>query len=81
LSGFRELNRNEFMKFLEYFCEIDTLKYRNNKWIGLNKLGEPFTVHVKHGSTRKYPINLVRAAAKDLCVSQEDFDSWYLHLR
>lgn len=30
MSGFRELNRNEFIRFLEYFCEKDTLKYRNN---------------------------------------------------
>lgn len=80
MSDFWELNRNEFRKFLEYFSEIETLKYRNNKWIGLNKSGEPFTVHVKHGSTRKYPVNLVRAVAKDLCVTQEDFDSWYLNV-
>jgi hypothetical protein len=81
LSEFRELNRNEFIKFLEYFSVKGSLKYRNNKWVGLNKLKEPFTVHVQHGSTRKYPVNLVRAVAKDLYVSQEDFDNWYLHLR
>lgn|GEM_PF-1610220 len=81
MNDFRELNRNEFIKFLEYFSKTGTLKYRNNKWIGLNKLGEPFTVHVQHGSTRKYPVNLVRAVAKDLYVSQEDFDNWYHRIR
>ena len=81
MSDYRELNRNEFTKFLEYFSKKDTLKYRNNKWIGLNKSGDPFSVHVKHGSTRKYPVNLVRAVAKDLMVSQDDFDQWYLKVR
>jgi len=53
------------------------LKYRNNKWIGLNRKGEPFTVHVKHGSTRKYSRRLIETIAKDLGVSREEFTKWY----
>ena len=77
MSGFRELRRNEFEKFLEAFSKPGSLKYRNNKWVGLNKKGEPFTVHVKHGSTRKYSHRLVEAVAKDLAVTREEFSQWY----
>lgn len=77
MIGFRELRKSEFQRFLEYFCLKGTLKYRNNKWIGLNKEGEPFTVHVKHGSTRKYSKRLVEVVAKDLGVSRTDFEIWY----
>jgi hypothetical protein len=77
LSEFRELRKAEFQKFLEAFSRSGTLKYRNNKWVGLNRKGEPFTVHVKHGSTRKYSPRLIEAIAKDLCVSREEFTKWY----
>ena len=43
MSGFRELRRNEFEKFLKAFSKPGSLKYRSNKWVGLNKKGEPFT--------------------------------------
>jgi len=77
LSEFRELRKAEFQKFLEVFSRPGTLKYRNNKWVGLNRKGEPFTVHVKHGSTRKYSRRLIETIAKDLGVSREEFTKWY----
>ncbi len=49
MSEFKELKRGEFERFLEAFGKPGTLKYRNNKWVGLNRKGEPFTVHIKHG--------------------------------
>ena len=64
-------------EFLQAFSLPGTLKYRNNKWVGLNREGRPFTVHVKHGSTRKFPPQLVEAVAKDLGVSAEEFTAWY----
>lgn len=81
MSEFKELRRNEFEKFLEAFSKPGTLKYRNNKWVGLNRKGETFTVHVKHGSTRKYSRRLIEAVAKDLGVSKEEFIQWYYNSR
>ena len=78
---FRELRSGEFEKFLKAFSKAGTLKYRNNKWVGLNRQGEPFTVHVKHGRTRKYSRRLVEAIAKDLLVSREEFVKWYDDIR
>ncbi len=77
MRKFPELRRAHFERFLEVFCRPGTLKFRNNKWIGLTREGRPFVVHVKHGSTRKYPAPLVEAVAKDLGVSQEEFREWY----
>jgi len=62
------------------FSKPGSLKFRNNKWVGLNREGKPFTVHVKHGSTRKYPPPLVEAVAKDLKVSVKEFREWYKNL-
>jgi hypothetical protein len=56
------------------------VKFRNNKWIGLNREGKPFTVHVKHGSTRKYPPPLVETVARDLKVSIHEFREWYKNI-
>lgn len=50
---------------------------RLNKWIGLTRGGKPFTVHVKHGTTRNYPSRLVEAVARDLRVTPEEFSEWY----
>ena len=77
MRKFPELRRAHFERFLEAFCRPGTLKFRNNKWIGLTREGRPFVVHVKHGSTRKYQPLLVEAVAKDLGVSQEEFWEWY----
>jgi hypothetical protein len=77
MARFRELRQAEMQEFLQAFSLPGTLKYRNNKWVGLNRDGRPFTVHVKHGSTRKFPPQLVEAVAKDLGVSPEEFLSWY----
>ncbi len=77
MSKFPELRRDQFVRFLEVFCRPEALKFRNNKWIGLTRQGRPFVVHVKHGSTRKSPPLLVKAVAKDLGVSQEEFLKWY----
>ena len=49
MNKFKELNRREFEQFLEKFCSPGSLKFRNNKWIGLTRERKPFTVHVKHG--------------------------------
>jgi hypothetical protein len=57
---FPELRKKEFEQFLDNFARQGSLKFRNNKWIGLSKEGKPFTVHVKHGTTRKYPPALSR---------------------
>ena len=77
MSRFPELKRNEFEAFLLHFSKPGSLKFRNNKWIGLNREGKPFVVHVKHGSTRKYPPPLVEAVAKDLKVPLQQFWEWY----
>jgi hypothetical protein len=73
---FPELSRRVFESFLERFTRPGTLLFRHNKWIGLNRSGKPFVVHVKHGSTRKYPLSLVEAVAKDLDVSVQEFRDW-----
>jgi hypothetical protein len=77
VSEFSELKRNEFEVFLLQFSKPGSLKFRNNKWVGLNREGKPFTVHVKHGSNRKYPPPLVEAVARDLKVSFQEFQEWY----
>ncbi|MFH1581515.1 MAG: hypothetical protein ABIC39_05520 [Pseudomonadota bacterium] len=77
MKKFPELHRHEFEQFLEKFSRRGTLKFRNNKWIGLTRDGKPFTVHVKHGTTRKYSSRLVEAVAKDLSVTPEEFQDWY----
>ena len=77
MNEFKELRRGEFERFLEAFSKPGTLKYRNNKWVGLNRKGGPFTVHVKHGSTRKYSRRLIEAIAGDLGVSREEFTQWH----
>ncbi|MEW5954527.1 MAG: hypothetical protein AB1815_12545 [Bacillota bacterium] len=80
MSNFLELKRNEFEVFLSEFSKPGSLKFRNNKWIGLNREGKPFTVHVKHGNTRKYSPPLVEAVAKDLKVSLQEFQDWHRNL-
>ena len=77
MRKFPELRQAQFERFLEAFCRPGTLKFRNNKWIGLAREGRPFVVHVKHGSMRKYPPLLVEAVAKDLGVTQDEFWTWY----
>jgi len=77
MKKFPELHRHEFEQFLEKFSIRGSLKFRNNKWIGLTRDGKPFTVHVKHGTTRKYSSRLVEGVAKDLSVTPEEFDEWY----
>jgi phosphoenolpyruvate carboxylase len=76
MRKFQELHRHEFEQFLERFSIRGSLKFRNNKWIGLTRDGKPFTVHVKHGTTRKYSSRLVEAVAKDLSVTLEEFEEW-----
>ncbi len=80
MNKYSELNRNEFQRFLEYFSLSGTLRFRNNKWLGLNREGKPFTVHVKHGNSRKYSPVLIEAVAKDLKVTAEEFRKWYEEL-
>lgn len=77
MKKFPELHRQEFDRFLEQFCMVGSLKFRNNKWIGLTREGKPFTVHVKHGATRKYPPRLVESVARDLGVTPEEFSDWF----
>ena len=77
MRKFPELRKAQFERFLEAFCRPGTLRIRNNKWIGISRDGRPFVVHVKHGSTRKYPSLLVEAVAKDLGVTQDVFWTWY----
>lgn len=77
MSRFRQLRVNQLEKFLEDFSKPGSLKYRKNKWVGLNRNGEPFTVHVMHVSSKKYSHKLVEAIAKDLDVSRKEFDLWY----
>jgi len=47
MKKFPELHRHEFEQFLEKFSFHGSLKFRNNKWIGLTRDGKPFTIHVK----------------------------------
>ena len=77
MKKFPELHRHEFEQFLEKFSIRGSLTFRNNKWIGLTRDGKPFTVHVKHGTTRKYSSRLVKVVAKDLSVTPEEFEEWY----
>lgn len=77
MRKFPELHRGQFEQFLERFAKPGSLTFRNNKWIGLTREGKPFTVHVKHGSTRKYSPLLVGSVAKDLAVSPTEFFEWY----
>jgi hypothetical protein len=77
VKKYPELHRREFEQFLEQFCMTDSLKFRNNKWIGLTRGGKPFTVHVKHGTTINYPPRLVEVVARDLRVTPEEFSEWY----
>ncbi|KAB2951927.1 hypothetical protein F9B85_10235 [Heliorestis acidaminivorans] len=74
---FRELRKNELEAFLKHFTLPGSLKFRNNKWLGLNRSGKPFTIHIKHGTTRKYSPSLVEAIAKDLDVSFHEFEEWF----
>ena len=64
MSRFPELRHGQFVRFLEAFCRPGTLKFRNNKWIGLTRQGRPFVVHVKHGSTREVPAAFGRGCSK-----------------
>jgi hypothetical protein len=77
VKKFPELHPRDFEQFLERFCKAGSLRFRNNKWIGLTREGKPFTVHVKHGTTRNYPSRLVEAVARDLRVTPEEFSEWY----
>jgi len=77
MSSFPELKKIEFEKFLQAFSSPGTLKFRNNKWVGLNRNGKPFTVHIRHGTTKKYPPVLVETVAKDLEVTLKEFKQWW----
>ena len=77
MRRFPELRRRQFEQFLEEFSSPGSLKFRNNKWIGLTREGKPYTVHVKHGAAIKYPPLLVELVAKDLRVSPEESRQWY----
>jgi hypothetical protein len=81
VSRFKELRRSEFEKFLIYFSHPNSIKNRNNKLIGLNREGKPFTVHIKHGSSKKFPPSLVEAVARSLGVSLDEFLDWYNNKR
>jgi len=76
MSKFPELKKGEFEKFLQAFSLPGTLKFHSNKWVGLNRNGKPFTIHVHHGATKKYPPTLVETVAKDLQVTLEEFKQW-----
>jgi hypothetical protein len=45
--------------------------------VGVSLAGKTFTVHRKHGETRKYQPSLVDAVAKKIGVSREEFWEWY----
>lgn len=77
MSRFPELSHREIDRFLSAFSRPGTLRYHNNKWVGLRRDGKPFTVHNKHGSTRKFPPTLVERIAKEIGVSIEEFLNWY----
>ena len=77
MRKYPELRRSEFEQFLEHFSMPGSLKFRNNKWIGKTRDNKPFTVHVKHGTTRKYSPRLVEAVARDLGVNLEEFYEWF----
>lgn len=77
MSRFPELNRRQLERFLKTFSRPGTLKFRNNKWVGLNRSDRPFTVHEKHGTTRKFAGPVVGRIAKDLGVSREEFERWH----
>jgi len=64
-------------QFLEAFSRPDTLKYSQNKWVGISLAGKTFTVHRKHGKNRKYPPPLVEALARKMGVLKEEFLAWY----
>ena len=81
MSRFKELRKNEFEKFLIHFSYPNSIKNRNNKLIGLNREGKPFTVHIKHGSSKKFPPSLVEAVARNLKVSLAEFLDWYNNKR
>jgi hypothetical protein len=53
MSRFPGLSRVEFEAFLKAFTQPGTLVFRNNKWLGLNRNGKSYTVHVRHGGSRK----------------------------
>jgi len=74
---FPELAHREMERFLREFSQPGTLRYGNNKWVSVTRTGKTFTVHRKHGETRKYPPPLVEAIARKLGVSREEFWSWY----
>jgi hypothetical protein len=77
MSRFPGLSRAEFEAFLRAFTQPGTLVFRNNKWLGLNRNGKSYTVHVRHGGSRKYDASLVEVVAKDLGVSLQEFKDWY----
>ncbi|MCL6448093.1 MAG: hypothetical protein K6U04_08090 [Armatimonadetes bacterium] len=77
MSKFAELTHQEMEQFLRVFTRSGTLRYGKNKWVGVSLTGKTFTVHRKHGETRKYPPSLVEAVAKKIGVSREEFWEWY----
>ncbi len=77
MSRFPGLSRAELEAFLRAFTQPDTLVFRNNKCLGLNRNGKSYTVHVRHGASRKYDASLVEVVAKDLGVSLQEFKDWY----
>lgn len=77
MSRFPQLRRSEFHQFLEHFSKPSSVKFRNNKWVGISRDGRPYTVHVHHGQTVKFPPTLVEVVARDLGVSFTEFWEWH----
>jgi hypothetical protein len=77
MSKFPELTHQEMGQFLSAFSRPGTLRCGRNKWVGISVSGKTFTVHRKHGETRKYPPSLVEAIVRKVGVSREEFWKWY----
>jgi len=60
VKKFPELHRREFVQFLERFCMAGSLKFRNNKWIGLTRGGKakPYQVKQLLKIAEKYNLSL-----------------------
>lgn len=52
MNKFPELRQKEIERFLRDFSSPGTLRFKKNNRVGLNRAGNSFTVHNKHGKTR-----------------------------
>ena len=75
MSRFPELRKSEFEAFLKEFSR--SLRFENDKWVGISAKGKTFTVHNPHGDTRKFRPDLVENVAKDLGITYSEFKAWY----